>query len=67
MIYYNYNCTWWDDSEEENNTIKGIVAASNLSNAIEHITNYYGEDNILEVKIHYITDDELLEGVDYAE
>lgn len=51
----------YDEVEHKNVNRRGIVSASSLTEATKQLSNFYGEDNLIEIKLRYITNDRVLE------
>jgi hypothetical protein len=50
MYYFRYNIDYYDENCQSDS---GIVAAKTFKEAIETITNYYGDDSIESLSIDY--------------
>ncbi len=46
-----YQITWYDVEESQTQHNWGIAAGKTLTDAIKHIVEYYGEDNIIELNV----------------
>lgn len=60
-FFFIYSIRYWDEINEKEEMIHGIVQARNYAKAIQKITDDYGEENILDVSITAISNDNTLE------
>lgn len=57
MLYlYNFEVKYWDDFTCCQSAAKGIVAGHTYSEALDTITEYYGEENIQEIRLSLVED-----------
>lgn len=61
MNYYNYKVRWYSEADEEIKDCHGIVAATNLTEAADKLSQYYEEESLEKIEIEFITDAEVLE------
>lgn len=58
MFYF--NISYFDPDEEETRYEHGIVAAHTYKDAMNELSEYYGEDDLVEVLLFPMTDDNLV-------
>lgn len=62
---YNFVVEYWDEMDQEPRTESGLVSADSYSEAIEKITEYFGENNIISIKSYVVepimTEEEILD------
>ncbi len=57
MLYlYNFEVKHWYEIENDQYIAKGTVAGHTYSEALETVVEYFGEDNIIEIKLSFIAD-----------
>lgn len=56
MYFYKYKVKFYDDTDQKDSIEYGIVPAPTFTDAISHLTEYYGEDELLDIKIKIIMD-----------
>ena len=59
MCFYYYEVTVYDENYKEY-TEAGYTVGENYWNAINHLTEYYGEDELIKVTLEYIADRPIL-------
>ena len=57
MIYY-YEVYYWDEVEEARRTAKGIILGETMGAAVNRIVDFYGADEVFDVKVYKMTGDE---------
>ncbi len=48
--FFEYEINYWDEVDNELATRRGVTYADNLGEAAANLTEYYGEENINDVK-----------------
>lgn len=60
---FRYEINYWDEYDNRQESDKGIISAENYGIAANKIVNYYGEENIIDIKLcpleEILTDDDL--------
>ena len=51
-----YEVTYWDEVNDKKGNDHGIVYANTYAEANKNVVYYYGEDNVLELKLFAITE-----------
>ena len=46
--------------DSEKNSYSGFVTAASYTGAMQRLTDYFGEDDIVKVQIEYVTDSDLV-------
>lgn len=57
MNYFVAKVRYYDDISKENEVAYHVVAADTMADAIQRVSNYYDEPNLLDVKVSYIHSD----------
>mgnify|MGYP004582403859 CR=1 FL=1 len=57
MNYFVAKVRYYDELSKDNETAYHVIAADSMSDAIQRISNYYDEANLLDVKVSYIHSD----------
>jgi len=64
---FRYEVTYWDEDNFENNFEKGLVSAANYGDAANYIVDYYGQENIVDIKLYelerILTDEDVEESI----
>lgn len=53
---YRFEVNYWDELSHEPTTDKGIVAAKSYGKAAMHLVEYYGNENIIDLKLCELED-----------
>ena len=60
---FRYEINYWDEYDNRQESDKGIISAENYGIAANKIVNFYGEENIIDIKLYpleeILTDDDL--------
>ena len=60
---FRYEINYWDEYDNKQEFEKGIISAENYGIAANKIVDYYGEENIIDIKLcpleEILTDDDL--------
>ena len=63
-MYY-YVVEYWDNLDQESRTDSGVVSAENYSTAADKVEEYYGSDDVVELKLskleEILSEDELMD------
>lgn len=54
MNYFVAKVRYYDEITKDNEVAYHVVAANSMAKAIERLSDYYGEPNLLDVKVSYI-------------
>lgn len=55
-FFTEYELDYLDEDEGTTKTAHGITIGNDYKEVIEHLENYYGKDNIVEIKCLFMTD-----------
>ena len=62
-MMFRYEINYWDEYDNKQESNKGIISAENYGIAANKIVDYYGEENIIDIKLYpleeILTDDDL--------
>lgn len=47
-----YEIEFWDEIDEEVRIEKGLSAGKDLGESVNRITNYYGKNNVISIKVY---------------
>lgn len=59
MYFYKYKVKFYNDISQQNNIEHGIVPASTFIDAVSCLVKYYGEDELLDIKIKIMMDENI--------
>jgi len=63
-MYY-YVVEYWDNLDQESRTDSGVISTENYSAAADKVEEYYGSENIVELKLskleEILSEDELMD------
>ena len=64
---YRYEVNYWDEDAKEPEFEKGFVSAANYGDAANYIVDFYGEENIVDIKLYelerILTDEEVADSI----
>ena len=49
--YFEYEVLWWDDEDSVERTFQGVTYGDDFHEALKNILEFYGEKNIISVRM----------------
>lgn len=62
---YAYEITYWDEVDNKELNDHGFVYGADYADAAQHIAEYYGEKNIIELKLFALEHDNVIPSTVY--
>ena len=65
---YRYEINYWNESTAEPEFEKGLVSAASYGDAANYLVDYYGEENIVDIKLYelerILTDEDVKDSIE---